>query len=248
MFDKFRAHLTSAHIMAAIALFIALGATAYAVERNSVGTKQLKNKAVKTAKIANGAVTTAKLKNNAVSGAKLEESSLGQVPSAASAANAANATNATNAVNAVNAENATTLAGREFLQVRSLAVGNSDGTSQGLDSSSPEQVMTDLISIPTGGADLMINASVELNNNTGGQLGGQCEIRTDGTTISQVYNVTLAGGFSPVISLTAFADNLPGTGALDPENIGVFCTGSGVDDNVSFSNGDLSVLRIPSGA
>ena len=93
-----------ATIVAYLALFVALGGSAYAVTqlpKNSVGAKQLKKKAVTTAKlkdcavttpkIANGAVTTAKIAENAVTGAKVDEASLGQVPSAAAAASAADA-------------------------------------------------------------------------------------------------------------------------------------------------------------
>ncbi len=48
MFDQIRARFTSAHLIAALALFVSLGATAWAVERNSIGTKHLKRGAVKT--------------------------------------------------------------------------------------------------------------------------------------------------------------------------------------------------------
>lgn len=51
-------------VISLIALFVALGGTAYAatrLARNSVGTKQLKNSAVTSSKIKNGAVTSAKL-------------------------------------------------------------------------------------------------------------------------------------------------------------------------------------------
>ncbi len=94
-----------------VALFVALGGTAYAgftVPKNSVGTKQLKNNAVTTRKLANRAVTGAKIANNTITGAKLNLSRLGTVPSA----NHANsADNATNAAAAGSAGNATGLAG-----------------------------------------------------------------------------------------------------------------------------------------
>jgi hypothetical protein len=51
-------------VISMLALVVALGGTAYAaatLPKNSVGTKQLKNKAVTTSKIANGAVTGAKV-------------------------------------------------------------------------------------------------------------------------------------------------------------------------------------------
>lgn len=57
-------------ILGAIALFIALGGSSYAaiasLPPHSVGTRQLKNRAVTTAKIANGAVTHTKLAKGAV--------------------------------------------------------------------------------------------------------------------------------------------------------------------------------------
>ncbi len=58
-----------AMLVALLALFVALGGSAYAV--NKVGTNQIKNNAVTTAKIRNSAVTTAKISNGAVSAAKL---------------------------------------------------------------------------------------------------------------------------------------------------------------------------------
>ena len=66
-------------VVAAVALFVALGSTSYAVLRipaKSVGTAQLKAKAVTTAKLRNGAVDRAKLSNGAVGGAKVEPGSL----------------------------------------------------------------------------------------------------------------------------------------------------------------------------
>jgi len=50
-----RSHLTYANVMASVALFVALGGGAYAaikVPKNSVGTRQIKNKAVTPAKVA----------------------------------------------------------------------------------------------------------------------------------------------------------------------------------------------------
>jgi hypothetical protein len=85
MVSAFRRKLTFSNVVALLALFVALGGSAYAVSKNSVGTKQLKSSAVHSSDIANGAVTTKKIKNDAVTGAKVKESTLGEVPSAASA-------------------------------------------------------------------------------------------------------------------------------------------------------------------
>ncbi len=95
-----RRHLTYANVVATLALFLVLsGGAAYAaakLDKNSVGTKQLKN----------GAVTTAKIKNGAVTGAKVAVSSLGTVPSATSASHADSATSAGHAESATNATHA----------------------------------------------------------------------------------------------------------------------------------------------
>lgn len=59
--------ISSAHVIAMIALFVALGGVAWGaatLPKNSVGTKQLKNKAVTTKKIKNHAVTPQKLAAN----------------------------------------------------------------------------------------------------------------------------------------------------------------------------------------
>ena len=58
-------------IVASVALFVALGGSAYAIGKNSVGTKQLKNNAVTTKKIKNAAVDGAKVKDGAITTAKI---------------------------------------------------------------------------------------------------------------------------------------------------------------------------------
>jgi hypothetical protein len=83
-----------AMIVALIALFAALGGSAYAAKK--IGTKEIKANAITTGKIKKNAITTSKIKKEAVTGAKIKETTLGAVP------NATNATNATNAVNATN--------------------------------------------------------------------------------------------------------------------------------------------------
>ena len=69
-----------AMIVALIALFAALGGSAYAAKK--VGTKEIKANAITTGKIKKYAITTAKIKKEAVTGAKINESPLGAVPSA----------------------------------------------------------------------------------------------------------------------------------------------------------------------
>lgn len=137
MFKKIQKHLKFANIISAIALFIALGGSAYAVSANSIGTKQLKKNAVTAKKIKKNAVTTAKVKSNAitaakikagavtaaklgagavstdkiadgaVTGAKVDLTSLGKVPAAVKADSATKADTATDADTATNSTNLT---------------------------------------------------------------------------------------------------------------------------------------------
>jgi hypothetical protein len=261
MFSKIRARFSSAHIMAAMALFIVLGGSAYAAKK--VGTKKIKNAAVTTAKIADGAVTTPKLAANAVNGAKVDEASLGQVPSAASAdkattadsattANSANsattAETAANATNAADADDSDQLEGRTLQQVRGLADGDGSTAANGLPAAGQfEEVISEDMGIPTGGAALLVNSTVELVNNGAGQAGAQCVIRSEGTAISQTYNITLPSGFSGVIPITAFTSIPLGTAFNDPVDLEVFCLGSVAADQIVVDDADITVQRIPIG-
>lgn len=60
-----RKHLSYANVAATLALLLAISGVAYAagLARNSVGTRQIKNRAVTTPKLANGAVGTKKTKD-----------------------------------------------------------------------------------------------------------------------------------------------------------------------------------------
>lgn len=104
MLTRIRARLTYANVIATVALFIALGGSAYAatqLPRNSVGTAQLKN----------GAVTGRKVAKNTLTGRNIEASTLGTVPSATHASTAGSASNATKAMSATTAGNALELGG-----------------------------------------------------------------------------------------------------------------------------------------
>jgi hypothetical protein len=73
-----RSRFTSAHAIALVALFIALGGVAYAAKLapNSVGSKQIVNSAVRAKDLAKGAVRTGKLRGNAVRAAKVADGTL----------------------------------------------------------------------------------------------------------------------------------------------------------------------------
>lgn len=66
-------HLSFANAMSMIAVFIALGGSAFAltVGKNSVGSRQIKPNAVTSSELKNNSVTTPKIKNGAVTAAKL---------------------------------------------------------------------------------------------------------------------------------------------------------------------------------
>jgi hypothetical protein len=81
---EMRPRLTYANVMATVAVFIALGGSAYAFHlgKNSVGPKQLKKNAVTTAKVKNEAITAAKVKRGTLTGQQINVAALGTVPTA----------------------------------------------------------------------------------------------------------------------------------------------------------------------
>jgi hypothetical protein len=91
-----RHRIGSAHILALIAIILALGgnALAFTLGKNSVGPKQLKKNAVTTAKVKKEAITAAKVKKGTLTGAQINLSTLGSVPKAAHADSADTATTA----------------------------------------------------------------------------------------------------------------------------------------------------------
>jgi hypothetical protein len=74
MLHKIRRRASFANVTSLLALFVALGGSAWALQANSVGTRQLKDNAVKTKKIADSAVKTRKIAGRAVTAAKLAAS------------------------------------------------------------------------------------------------------------------------------------------------------------------------------
>jgi hypothetical protein len=84
-----------AMIVAVIALIAALTGSAVAakqkLDKNSVGSRQIKRKAVTTGKIANNAVNGQKVANSSLTGEDINLSKLGTVPAATEAAHAGNA-------------------------------------------------------------------------------------------------------------------------------------------------------------
>ena len=90
-----RAMPSPAMVVGVIALIIALTGTAFAagvkLGKNSVGSRQLKAKAVTSSKIANNAVNGTKIANLSVTGDDIDLAKLGTVPKADSSGQAGNA-------------------------------------------------------------------------------------------------------------------------------------------------------------
>ena len=75
-----RTHLSSAHAIALIALFVALGGTSLAavtLTKNSVGAKQIKPNAVTASEIKRNAVAASELRSNAVASGDIADNGVG---------------------------------------------------------------------------------------------------------------------------------------------------------------------------
>jgi hypothetical protein len=78
-----RSHLSSAHVIAIVALFVALGSTSVAavsLTKNSVGAKQIKKDAVRASEIKSRSVGTSEVRNGALLS---EDFKAGQLPAGA---------------------------------------------------------------------------------------------------------------------------------------------------------------------
>lgn len=100
MVSKLRGRISSAHVIAMAALFVALGGSAFAAA--TIGTSDIKDGAVTKDKLHDNAVIGAKVNNDSLTGSDLDEKTLGQVPSANHALNADRATVANTAIKARN--------------------------------------------------------------------------------------------------------------------------------------------------
>jgi hypothetical protein len=84
MLKRMRARVTSAHVIAMIALFVALGGSSYAavtisasqIANNSIPGSKLKANSVPASKLRNNSITGGKLRNNTISRAKLRTDAL----------------------------------------------------------------------------------------------------------------------------------------------------------------------------
>lgn len=137
-----------AMVVALIALVVALSGTTYAATQlpaKSVGTKQVRDRAVTGSKLATGAVGTRQLADGGVKGRDVDESTLEAVPSARAADTAGRATSADTSGRA-------TLATRALTADRATSAERADSTATATSAARLDRVtrVTAPVSIPDG--------------------------------------------------------------------------------------------------
>jgi hypothetical protein len=116
--SRLRRHLSYANVVASVALFAALGGSAYAASKinggsivnQSIAGKKLKNGTVTSKQIKAGTITSKQVAANSLSSSVINVSTLGTVPSAQTAVTATTAETATKATTATSATSAQTAA------------------------------------------------------------------------------------------------------------------------------------------
>src|SRR5215203_3018899 len=101
MISKLRGRISSAHVIALAALFVALGGSAFAAAR--IGTNDIKKGAVTKQKLHKNAVNSKKVSKNSLNGKDIDEKTLGAVPTAGHALSADRAVIAATASNVMSA-------------------------------------------------------------------------------------------------------------------------------------------------
>jgi hypothetical protein len=72
---KLRTRITSAHVIAMIALFVALSGSSYAAV--TIRASQIRNNSIPGSKLKTGSIPATKLRNNSITGGKLKNNSVG---------------------------------------------------------------------------------------------------------------------------------------------------------------------------
>jgi hypothetical protein len=188
-----RWRLNYANVTATVALFVALGGSAYAatqLPKNSVGPKQLKK----------AAVTTVKVKDGAITGEKIKLSTLGTVPSANNAAVAGAAVNASNA-EALGGEPASAFAASTVLRTATVSPGLITAKSDGIGPGNFVQKGTGFYCIK------------------GLNPPPRTAVASVGTTAEQGSTVATAVDVEPDCQVTIFTYNKAGTDANEPFSV-----------------------------
>jgi hypothetical protein len=75
--DRMRAHLTYANVVSTLCLFVLLGGSAYAIARNSVGSREIRNNSVRSVDLRNNNVTSRDIRNRSLRGRDFRADSIG---------------------------------------------------------------------------------------------------------------------------------------------------------------------------
>lgn len=188
---------TPAMIVATIALICAMGGSAWAgaklaLPKNSVGSRQLKAKAVTTGKLANSSVNGAKVAAKSLTGEDINLAALGTVPAAESAASAGNAN--TLAGHAAACPSATTL-------IRGICFDSSPGPAVGTLSEAADACAARGGYLPTPLELYSVRGVINLGTGAG----------TDHQYTDEVYANTAGANYSTVV--------LDGTGAFTEQSV-----------------------------
>ncbi|HXR29648.1 MAG TPA: hypothetical protein VN752_00735 [Solirubrobacterales bacterium] len=183
-----------ATVIATIALIASLTGSAYAaLDKNSVGTRQLRAKAVTTGKIAKNAVNGSKVANGSLSGADINLAALGTVPEATAATRAGNA-------NTVSGHAAACPAGTTLL--RGVCFDSASNPPAPNLAAAADGCAARGGYLPTPMALYSVRASINLGTGTG----------TDRQFTDAYYGNTTGGGYSTVV--------ISGTGAISEISVG----------------------------
>ena len=83
MLTKLRSHLTYGNAMATVAVFVALGGTAYSVATGSINSREIRNNTIRSKDVRNNSIRGKDVRNDRLDGDDIRESSLATVPDAA---------------------------------------------------------------------------------------------------------------------------------------------------------------------
>lgn len=251
-----RKYLNFSNVVALIALFAVLGGGAYAASslgKNSVGSKQLRKKAVKAKHIKDGAVTEQKIADEAITAKKLAGDALAAAKVAIAehaqeAENAKEADAAKEAQHAKEADNAQTLNGFGLEQLRPAAYVTSVNPADEALDGTEKTLLEDTISVPAGGADVVVNGTLMIRNGAAVQGSLQCRaILGDG--IEQIGQDVLAStpAVNPYISQVSILGMRSHLNVNEGEggdvNISIRCIGSA--GTLVFDRGDMVIEVFP---
>jgi hypothetical protein len=209
-------------LTALLALFVALGGSAYAVstvgprdiKTGAVGTRAIANNSVRATDIRTAAVTSRDVKDNSLTNADIDNSTL-------RALSATSADTATSATNATNAGNAGVLDGLDSTAFTRPACTSQSGAIKGVVTINASATFPSTFTAVTGYN--CSGQSVEARRLSMGRY----EVRFNGSPVTQAVATSIVTGFkADMVSVTNQASGLFTVYVLDP----VPSPGSFVDD------------------